>query len=524
MHLALMFLSKNMKDMTCKIAFHENRFCHISKYTRLALLSLHHILDLAATELMAIGKQMLKPLEGDRAWISHSTILDEHLAHYNDFLEALYGKLKNTPSAVGQAILTATMDISYPPLSLNATEAASERHKNIMMEYARNGHYGVAHILQIQLLQHKRSPTNEDVEDMIHMRNSFIDSIPHVLQRQHIEHKLPFDIDETQLFVPRGLFRIPAVVKAIEEDGRRDCLWRPIGHMLYDNEVGAKFRLSSHEDGYDVLGRSRLHIACALGADKQHPPDMALLLNFGRTDRRTLGLSAFHIAAIHGNTHLFHAAATAEGPYMMTYEVGIPPSVSRRTSMHWAACFAHLELVEYFVELHKDNPYRFMQILDRRDQWVDTPLHLAARNGHTDVVKALLPHTDWIIMAMPSRHTPFWAATTGCHLDIMKLLQPFFNVDEKENQDGGWLTPLAEASRQGFVDGVQYLLNLEGVTVNSINGFWNKTTEETVFKTPLDLAIEGEHAECVTMLRERGALTKLEIDSVGGDDVYGMEG
>jgi hypothetical protein len=314
MHLALMFLSKNMKDMTCKIAFHENRFCHISKYTRLALLSLHHILDLAATELMAIGKQMLKPLEGDRAWISHSTILDEHLAHYNDFLEALCGKLKNTPSAVGQVILTATMDISYPPLSLNATEAASERHKNIMMEYARNGHYGVAHILQMQLLQHKKSPSNEDVDDMIHMRNSFVDSIPFVLVRQHIEIELPFDIHKTQLFVPRDLFRIPAVVKAIEEDGRRDCLRRPIGHVLYDNEVDAQFRLNSHEDDYDVLGRTIIHIASSLGAEQQYDPNFRSSRAFLRARYKTLGLIDYHIAAIHGHTHLFHAAATATIP------------------------------------------------------------------------------------------------------------------------------------------------------------------------------------------------------------------
>jgi hypothetical protein len=520
-----MLLSKNMKNMTCKIAFHEYRSCHISKYTRLALLSLHHILDLAATELMAIGKQILKPLEGDRAWVSHIRILDVHLAEYNAFLEDLRRKLKNTPSAVGQVILTATMDISYPPLSSNATEAASEKHTNIMLEYARNGHHGVVHILQMQLLQHKKNPTNEDVEDMIHMRNSFVDSIPFVLERQHIHYRLPFDIHKTQLFIPRSLFRIPAVVKAIEEDGRRDCLWRPIGYVLYDNEVDAQFRLSSHEDDYDVLGRNGVHIAGSLGADQQYDsnfrPSQALI----RARHETLGLINWHIAAIHGHTHLFHAAATATIPYVMVCFVGRPSSISRRNSMHWAACFGHLELVAYFMGLHKSYPTHLMHILDSHDQWNDTPLHLAARNGHTDVVKVLLPHTDWTAMEDHSLHTPFWAATTGCHLDIMKLLQSFFNVDEIENQDeGGWLTPLAEASRQGFVEGVQYLLSLEAVTVNSINEFWDKARYERVLSTPLDLAIEGEHAECVTMLRERGALTKLEIDSVGGDDVHSMEG
>jgi hypothetical protein len=98
----------------------------------------------------------------------------------------------------------------------------------------------------------------------------------------------------------------------------------------------------------------------------------------------------------------------------------------------------------------------------------------------------------------------------------MKLLQPFCNVDEDEDEDEeGWLTPLAEVPRQGFVEGVRYLLSLESVTVNSINSCDHGTMTELVFKTPLDLAIEGKHTERIELLKTHGALTILELEFVG---------
>jgi hypothetical protein len=508
--------------MICKIASPRYRSCQTSEYFRLAILSLHHILDLAVTELVAIGKEMLKPLEGDKAWMSHSIELDEISAQYNAFLEVLRSKLRNTSGALAQVVLTASMDISYPLRSLNDTETF-EGQEDKMSVYEGDGHHGIAYIFQMQRLRHKTDPTNQNVKDMIDIRDRFIDSIDCVLGRQQIEgltvDGLTFDIDETQLFVPRDLFQIPAIAKAIEQDGRRDCLWRPPSYMLHDNKVSATFRVNSHEDNLDILRRSKIHIAVGFGADKQHSPDLTLLPNFKWTFPHALGLDALHVAAIHGNTHTFHAAA-ASGVNTVLSTMSFRSSYSKRTCMHWAACFGHLELVEYLINLHRHHHNHLDIIMVLRDQWADTPLHLAARNGHTNVVKALSPDTIWTAMEEHPRHTPFWAATTGRHLDIMKLLQPFCNVDEKEHQDEDkdrveWLTPLAEASRQGFIEGVQYLLSLESVTVNSINGFRDKSTWKVVLKTPLDLAIEGGHTECIELLQARGALTRLELDLMG---------
>jgi ankyrin repeat protein len=482
----------------------------------LVILSLLHILGWAYTELEAIGKELLKPLEGGRAYVRHRHKLGHILYRHNSVLQVLRGKLEDTPKAVVHIVLAATVNIAYPPRFLDDTKALEiQEHK--ISYWEKNAHDGIAYILHIRRLRCKRDPTNHDVQAMIDARDKLIGSIGGVIKRQHMEEDLLLDLIDTQLFVPKDLFQISAVAKAIEQDGRRDCLRRPVGHMLHDNKVSAKFRFNSHEDGYDYLGRSRIHIACALGADEQHLPCLLETLGSDWSDFEVLGLNAFHIAAINGNTYMFHAAA-ASG-------IGFAQSVNmclswptRRNYFHWAACLGHLELVEYFLRLREGKPNLTMDLLACRDQWNDTAMHLAARNGHTDIVKVILPHTDWAAMTLHFQHTPFWAATAGRHLEIMKLLEPFSDVNKAEMRG---LTPLEEASRQGFVEGVKYLLSLKEKMVNSINvnGFRDEETNTVVLKTPLDFALEGGHTECARILKEHGAMTRGNLLSMGS--VYG---
>jgi hypothetical protein len=150
-----------------------------------------------------------------------------------------------------------------------------------------------------------------------------------------------------------------------------------------------------------------------------------------------------------------------------------------------------------------------MDLLAYRDEGNDTAIHLAALNGHTDIVKALLPYTNWDQMRWPYyRHPLFRVATAGRHVDIMRLLEPFSDADESKREG---LISVAEASRQGFIEGVEYLLSPKKVMVNSLNSCWDKETKEVVMKTPLDLALEGEHTECIRVLKEIGAVTSKDI-------------
>jgi ankyrin repeat protein len=483
----------------------------------LLLLSLQHVLDRAVGELLKIGKEQLMPLEGWTAWHSHGESLDLAVASYCSLLGVFRARLKSASSAVAQAILAATLDIAYPPRFMDKANAMEEQDKNIL-KYTSSGNYGIAYILHMRRLEYHSSPGDQDIQDMLDARNTLITSISAVIERQSLQEDMWIDLTETQLFIPQALFQIPAVAKAVEDDGRRDCLWRPIGHLLHDNRVDLDFRLSKYADGSDILGRTRLHLACALASDEQDIADLSEHSASMWSTTETLGLDALHIAAMHGHTYIFQCAA-ATGYSLPRFSDLHQSLHTGRTYLHWAACFGHLDLVEYLVDLYKnynENTSRLTLLLLCRDRRGDTALHLAARSGHTEVVEAMVPQIDWSRMKRTClRHTPFWAAVTGRHLDIMKVLMPYSNVDEDE---AGGLTPLAEAARQGFNEGVSYLLQGDvgnKVDVNSINNAWDEDTKKMALKTPLDFAMENGYTDCVELLKEYGAVRWRDLSLTG---------
>ena len=105
--------------------------------------------------------------------------------------------------------------------------------------------------------------------------------------------------------------------------------------------------------------------------------------------------------------------------------------------------------------------------VNARDDDDMTPLHLAAKHGHLDMVKYLLSRNDVDVDARDDRDAPplFYAAEHG-HLDMVKYLSSRgnFNVNMKMGSAGLAALHLAVAFRQ--LDMMKHFLSYDDVDVN----------------------------------------------------------
>ena len=456
------------------------------------------------------------PLKGDKSWTLHAKLLDHIVSEYTSLIAHIRGKLLEYTGEIAQTILRASMDITYTPQFFDEGRSLEILEKTLS-PYKSQRHHGIATILQMSTLRYPTFQSDANVEAMILDRNTFIDSLSGVIQRHNLgledgEDDMLLGLTNTQLFMPAALFQIPGITRAIKRDGRSDCLGRPVGHMFHDNNVDEIFRYTAYEDGKDILGRSRVHIACSLTSDQQFISDLknVCIHMWHKIGHGMFDLRPFDIAAIHGSVEILTIALDSNTEnYDGSTLAELVSRFTERTCLHWAACFGHLAVVEYLLELCKTDNRCVDDALTSPDANNDTPLHLAAQNGHLDVVKSLSQVTNWESMgSLASYHTPFYAATNGRHLEVMKFLEPFCDVNGREVHEG--TTPLAEAARQGFFEGIRFLVQLDRVSLNPVSDHW-KSGRGCVFMTPLDLAISGKHENCSYLLRRRGALTYSEL-------------
>jgi hypothetical protein len=343
---------------------------------RFALLSLQHFLDLAVEELMAIGKDMLAPLEGGDAWTSHTESLDKIKSSYNSMLKAIRAKLTSASNA--------------PPFT-NVIGSHKELFEKLV-QYKAQDHYGITTILWMRWLQSVPNPPAFDIVHSMIDRDRFIASLTAVIERQGLQKKIWMDFTKTQLLIPPSLLKIPTFAKMVQKDGRKDCLWRPIGHIFHDSKVGEEFDYHAHNDGYDILGRSRLHLACKERDDQIL--DLKTVPCWKWEGREALGLNALHVAAIYGNVAIFRMACEDDHG-MRSLADSAPSKHTKREYLHWAANFGHVELVEYLLSLCTAAEGNMFQSLLRSTDWQgNTALRLATRNGHKEIADAISLVTD----------------------------------------------------------------------------------------------------------------------------------
>ncbi len=158
------------------------------------------------------------------------------------------------------------------------------------------------------------------------------------------------------------------------------------------------------------------------------------------------------------------------------------------TSLHIAAQNGHVEIVKALLEKNAN-----VNLVNSKGL---SALSLAADNGHVAIVKALLEKNAAVNTS--SGYSPLLMAAQNGHLEIVKaLLEKNANVNDSIKG----LTPLYVAAKNGYSEIVKALLK-KNANVNLTN---------LKCKSPLWIAAENGHLDIVKILLEGNQ--KCEIDN-----------
>ncbi len=166
------------------------------------------------------------------------------------------------------------------------------------------------------------------------------------------------------------------------------------------------------------------------------------------------------------------------------------------TPLHLAAQEGHTEIVQLLLEnddTEKSGCLKASKIRSiNRDRY--TPLHLAAKNGHTYTVAVLLDHipTDWINYTTYSGKSAFDLVVTADHTDIVRIM---LEKVRDHIPDSCLARSLLCAAQNGNVTIVKLLLEA-GVTSNTrdLRHGW----------TALHFAAYNGHEELIPLLMSKG--------------------
>ena len=162
------------------------------------------------------------------------------------------------------------------------------------------------------------------------------------------------------------------------------------------------------------------------------------------------------------------------------FEVQLSPK--HNTILHIASEFGQTECVKWILELPSCS-----SLLQRPNMNGDTPLHLAAREGHLEVVEALIntakqlpldietkTRSEKVMLRMTNKEkdTALHEAVRYWHSDVVKLLieeDPDFSYGANDSGT----TPLYMAAERGYRDVVKIII--DNSTSPSYNGLMGRS-------------------------------------------------
>ena len=213
--------------------------------------------------------------------------------------------------------------------------------------------------------------------------------------------------------------------------------------------------------------------------------------------RRKDGMTSVHFAACYGHVDLFM--------YLADHLEDIFPLDNDGTSpLFLAAQNGHMSICKTIVERVKEP-----NLGDSTSG--STPLHIAACNGHIDICKLLIENLDDKNPGNKNGNTPFHFAAEEGHYDICKFIIEKIDVKNPRNNVNG-STPLHYAAAKGHI-------NVCRLIIDKVD---NKNPLNDYRFTPLHWAADNGHFEIYKLIFEN--IKEKNPASLNGQTPLGLAG
>jgi hypothetical protein len=162
------------------------------------------------------------------------------------------------------------------------------------------------------------------------------------------------------------------------------------------------------------------------------------------------------------------------------------PEEPEAVPLYYAARFGFRDLVEHFIAEHPEH-------VNARGGYERTPMHVAARKGHVDILSLLLEHGADMDCKGVCGQNPLHRASRGGNLEAGKCLLDR-GADINARDEDGW-TSLYLAAFFGQVECARMLLE-RGARIDA---------HDNIGRTPLHQAAGEGYIQVVRLLLEHGA-------------------